>query len=259
MKRFISGILSVLLVLGFVFSGAAYAAAREVFVGIGNAFEPYAFIDEKGEPAGYDVAVLQEVDKRLPQYEFKFDSVEFTNLLLGVDAGKYDIVSQQFEKNPQRAEKYLFANEGFANYDKHIVVKKGRADIKTIDDLAGKTLSVTNGSASASIAQEYNEKHEKKININFDGANQVVYDNIVNDRIDAGVMTRRVWKRTNDAFGGGLGIVDGLYSKSDAYFIYAKKETQLRDDIDAAIKEIKKDGTLTKLSVQYTGADWNAE
>ncbi|MDR3264692.1 MAG: transporter substrate-binding domain-containing protein [Synergistaceae bacterium] len=245
----------------FAFAGGAFAAeVREIAVGIGNAFEPYAYVDANNQPAGYDVAVLKAVDERLPGYKFVFESLEFKNLLLGVDAGKLDIASQQFETNPERAAKYLFATEGFANYDKRIVVKKGRTDIKSTDDLVGKKIAVTGGSNSAAILEKYNAEHEKKIDIVYEGTNQVAYDNIVNGRIDAGVMTRRVFHRTNNAFGGGLDIVEeNLFSKSDAYFILAKKETQLRDDIDAALRELKKDGTLSKLSFEYTGGDYTAE
>jgi L-cystine transport system substrate-binding protein len=255
-KIFFAGVL-----FGLLFAGGAFAAeVRQIAIGIGNAFEPYAYIDENNQPAGYDVAVLKAVDERLPQYEFVFESLEFKNLLLGVDAGKYDIASQQFEVNPERAEKYLFTTEGFANYDKRIVVKKGRTDIQSIDDLVGKKVAVTGGSNSAAILEKYNATHDKKIDIVYEGSNQVAYDNIVNGRIDAGVMTRRVFNRVNNAFGGGLGIVEkNLFSKSDAYFILAKKETQLRDDIDAALRELKKDGTLSKLSFQYTNGDYTAE
>ncbi|SFM39382.1 transporter substrate-binding domain-containing protein [Pelosinus propionicus] len=111
---------------------------RQVLVGAGSTFEPYAYIDKNNQPAGYDVAVLKEIDARLPQYEFRFQSIELKNLLLSLDAKKINIATQQFEKNPDREAKYLFTNEGFANYDKRIVVAKGRTDIKTIDDLVGK-------------------------------------------------------------------------------------------------------------------------
>jgi L-cystine transport system substrate-binding protein len=259
--------LAIALLLGslsevFLWTGRpAFAAeAREIAIGIGNAFEPYAYIGADNQPAGYDVAVLKAVNERLPQYKFIFESMEFTNLLLSIDAGKLDIASQQFETNPEREAKYLFTKEGFANYDKRIVVKKGRADIKTIDDLAGKKVSVGSGSNSAAILEKYNAEHDKKIEIVYRASSQVDYDNVVNGRTDAAIMTRRVFNRVNDALGGGLGLVeDSLFSKSEAYFILAKSEAKLRDDIDGALLELKKDGALTKLSLEYTGGDYTVE
>ncbi len=234
---------------------------RQVPVGAGSTFEPYAYIDKDNQPAGYDVAVLKEIDARLPQYEFKFQSIELKNLLLSLDAKKINIATQQFEKNPDREAKYLFTNEGFANYDKRIVIAKGRTDIKTIDDLAGKRVGCSQGSNTAAILEKYNQGHDKKINIVYTtGGASVVYDDLVNGRLDAGVMTKKTFNRNNEAFGGGLGIIeDGLFSQSEAYFILSKNEVQLRDDIDKVLKEMKTDGTLSKLSYEYTNTDYNVE
>ncbi|TCS77487.1 transporter substrate-binding domain-containing protein [Pectinatus cerevisiiphilus] len=237
------------------------ANVREISVGVGSNFEPYAYIDNDNQPAGYDVAVLKEINRRLPQYQFKYQSIELKNLLLSLDAKKIQIATQQFEKNPDREEKYLFTNEGFANYDKRLVIAKGRTDIKTIDDLVGKKVGCAQGSNTAAILEKYNQTHQQKINIVYvQNASSAVYDDIVNGRLDAGVMTRKTFKRNQEAFGDGLDIVnDSLFSKSEAYFILSKNETQLRDDIDKVLKEMKEDGTLSKLSYEYTNSDYDVE
>ncbi len=75
---------------------------RKVYVAVGATFEPYTYIDENNQPAGYDVAVLQEIDNRLPQYEFQIENMELANISVALDAKKVSIGSQQFEKNPER-------------------------------------------------------------------------------------------------------------------------------------------------------------
>ena len=97
---------------------------RKVYVAVGATFESYTYIDENNQPAGYDVAVLQEIDNRLPQYEFQIENMELANISVALDAKKVSIGSQQFEKNPEREKKYLFTNEGFAAYNKRLVYKK---------------------------------------------------------------------------------------------------------------------------------------
>ena len=52
---------------------------------------------------------------------------------------------------------------------------------------------------------------------------------------------------------------DSYFSESQAYFMLAQGEEQLRDDMDTALKSMKEDGTLTKLSIEYTGSDYNSE
>ena len=78
---------------------------RKVYVAVGATFEPYTYIDENNQPAGYDVAVLQEIDNRLPQYEFQIENMELANISVALDVKKVSIGSQQFEKNPEREKK----------------------------------------------------------------------------------------------------------------------------------------------------------
>ncbi len=84
------------------------------------------------------MAVLQEIDNRLPQYEFQIENMELANISVALDAKRFPSDPSSLKKNPEREKKYLFTNEGFASYNKRLVYKKGRDDIHSIDDLAGK-------------------------------------------------------------------------------------------------------------------------
>lgn len=235
---------------------------RTVYVAVGASFEPYTYIDENNQPAGYDVAVLKAIDERLPQYEFEIENMELANISVALDAKKVSIGSQQFERNPEREKKYLFTEEGFANYNKRIVFKRGRTDIHSIDDLAGKRVSASQGSNTAAILEKYNTEHDEKIEIVYsNGAtSESIYDDVMNGRLDAILATRKTYNRYNESFGGGYEInEDSLFSESEAYFMLAQGEETLRDDMDRVLKELKEDGTLTELSIEYTGSDYDAE
>lgn len=238
------------------------ADVRTVYVAVGATFVPYTYIDENNEPAGYDVAVLKEIDARLPQYEFVIENMELANILVALDAKKVSIGSQQFEQNPERVKKYLFTSEGFANYNKRLVYKAGRTDIHSIDDLVGKKVSAGQGSNTAAILETYNAEHDGQIEIVYsNGAtDESIYDDVMNGRLDAIVATRKSYNRYNEAFGGGYEInEDSYFSESQAYFLLAQGEEQLRDDVDEALRSMKEDGTLTELSLEYTGTDYTSE
>ncbi len=64
---------------------------RKVYVAVGATFEPYTYIDENNQPAGYDVAVLQEIDNRLPQYEFQIENMELANISVALDARRFPL------------------------------------------------------------------------------------------------------------------------------------------------------------------------
>lgn len=48
-----------------------------LFFMCGNGYKPYCYIDENGQPAGYELEVLKAIDELLPQYEFEFEPTEF--------------------------------------------------------------------------------------------------------------------------------------------------------------------------------------
>ena len=54
-----------------------------------NYYVPYDFVNEKGESDGFEVAVMKEVAKKLPQYDFKFVPTSDDDSLIGVESGKY--------------------------------------------------------------------------------------------------------------------------------------------------------------------------
>ena len=110
--------------------------------------------------------------------------------------------------------------------------------------------------------QQRSWEHDNKIDIVYsNGAtNESIYDDVMNGRLDAIVATKKTFKKYNEAFGGGYDInEDSYFSESQAYFMLAQGEEQLRDDMDTALKSMKEDGTLTKLSIEYTGSDYNSE
>lgn len=74
------------------------AQVKKITVGTANDFEQVAFLDENGKLTGYDVEVIKEIDKRLTEYEFEFQTMDFSNILLSLETKKVDIAAHLFEK-----------------------------------------------------------------------------------------------------------------------------------------------------------------
>ena len=79
-----------------------------VKVGTGNNAAPFCYLDEDGNPVGYDLDVLKELDKRLEQYKFDIQTMDFSTLVVSIDSGSIDMLSHQLVKSEARKEKYLF-------------------------------------------------------------------------------------------------------------------------------------------------------
>lgn len=93
-KKILGLILAVTVAAGAAGCGKQAAkdgdGARVVRIAHTQAYVPYDFVNEQGESDGFEVAVMQEVAKLLPQYKFEFVPTSDDDLLIGVQSGKYD-------------------------------------------------------------------------------------------------------------------------------------------------------------------------
>jgi L-cystine transport system substrate-binding protein len=239
----------------------AATPATKIIVGTGTKFPRVCFIDENGKLTGFDVELLKIIDERLPQYDFEFQTMDFSNLLLSLETKKIDLVAHVMEKNPEREEKYLFNSEPYAHWRNRIVVDKANDSVQSLEDLKGKKALVGATSAQAQILENYNKEHDNAINIVYqNGAANDTVNQVTTGRVDATLSADFVLpiidpQNKLKAVGKELSSADILYvlRKDDA------DEQKLSDAIDGVIKELKKDGTLGKLSTEWLGADVTAE
>lgn len=243
-------------------SGSADAASsdgvRKIIVGTGTQFPNVCFIDENGKLTGYDVELVREIDKRLPDVEFEFKTMEFSNLLLSLETNKIDFVAHQMETNPEREEKYLFNKVPYSIFLNRVAVAKDNNTIKGLDDLKGKKVLTGATSNAAYLLNQYNKTHNNAIDVVYtSGAANDTVQQIVSGRVDATITTDFANRFNTDADGNvALKTVGEPLNESNVYFVFRKDEQPLADEIDKAITEIKADGTLKKLSEQWLGDDF---
>jgi L-cystine transport system substrate-binding protein len=238
-------------------SEATKSNPKTVIIGTGNAFKPYCYLDANGKPAGYEINVLKEVNKRLPQYKFQFQPMDFTNVLLSLQSGKVDVGAHQFEKNPEREQKFLFSNESYTTFILRITDLKNRTDINSIDDLKGKKVQVGKGSNDAYTLEQYNKTHGDAIKLVYSSADiATTIKSLEAGDIDAFISVTRLVEQYNKTFGDKLKTVGSPISSSSTYYLYRKSDTTLQKDIDKALKAMKADGTLEKISKETLGGDY---
>lgn len=242
-------------------SPSADGQVKKIVVGTGTQFPKVAFLDDKGKLTGFDVELVKKIDERLPGYEFELQTMDFGNLLLSLETKKIDFVAHEMEKNPEREEKYLFNKEPYAHWRNKIIVAKDNDSIKSLDDLAGKKVLTGATSAEAQILENYNKDHDKKINIVYqNGAANDTVNQVSSGRVDATLGADFSLPLIDPQ--GKLKTVGDDLSEADILFVFRKNDPesqQLADDVDGAIKELKADGTLGKLSKEWLGQDFTAD
>jgi L-cystine transport system substrate-binding protein len=82
----------------------APVAVTKIVVGTGSQFPKVAFLDDSGKLTGFDVELVREIDKRLPEYEFELQVLDFTNILLSLETKKIDSCPRIREKRRPRSQ-----------------------------------------------------------------------------------------------------------------------------------------------------------
>ncbi|MUT66863.1 transporter substrate-binding domain-containing protein [Paenibacillus sp. NEAU-GSW1] len=241
-------------------NGASSKDVKKVIVGTGSDFEQVAFLDKDGKLTGYDVEVIREIDRRLEEYEFEFQTFDFSNILLSLEAGKIDLAAHLFEKNPEREQKFYFNQEPYAYWRNKIIVASSNNDpIKSLDDLKGKKVLIGPTSAQAQILENYNKDHNDAIKIVYqqDDANDEVQQ-VSSGRVDATLGADFLLPIKDPQ--GKLKTVGDALNEGHIQYVFRKDDPEskkLADAVDQTIKELKADGTLKKLSEEWLGLDFS--
>ncbi|MDR3669502.1 MAG: transporter substrate-binding domain-containing protein [Holophaga sp.] len=247
-------------ILGLLASQSLAAAPRQVVtVGTEGVYAPFTFLDEKGVITGYDVEVVQEIARRV-NVEVKFVPTPWDSMFLALDARKFDLVANEIAKNPQRAQKYNFS-ESYMVSGAQIIVRGDRPGTFSngYADLKGLKVGTGVGSNYSKRLEDFNQKNGNQISLKYyDGNLTTVLQDIVAGRLDATVNDRLTVGYNAKKLGTNVKVVGKPLDYEPAYFVF-RKDAQgqaLTTLFDQGLAQIRKDGTLAKLSHKWFGADY---
>ena len=210
------------------------------------AFPPYEMTTDAGEFEGIDIETAQAIADKLG-LELQIDDMDFDAALLSVQQGKADIVMAGVTVTDERKAVMDFS-DSYATGIQSIIVPEG-SDIASPDDLAGKKIGTQRGTTGYIYCSD-----------DFGDENVVAYDNgltavqaLNNGQVDA-VVIDNAPAQEFVAANPGLKILDTSYAEED-YAIGMAKGSSLEDAVNAALAELKADGTLQSIVDKYITAE----
>lgn len=226
----------------------------KLVIALEGAWQPWSFHDESDTLVGYDVEVSRAIAEKLG-VEPEYVESDWDSLFAGLDAGRYDLVCNGVEVTEERAKTYNFTTP-YGYIHTALAVRKDNEDIKSFEDLAGKTTANSLASTYMELAESYGatvqgiDTLEETIQLLTAGridatlnADVSFYD-YLNVHPDADF---KLVAQTEDASHVAIPL-----RKGDA-------SATLLDAINTAIDELRADGTLKELSEKYFGQDISAE
>lgn len=230
------------LTLGCTKEDEPTAKAKILKIATSADFPPFEFQDEKGqEYVGFDMDIIRAVAKEMG-YEAQITSVNFDGLIPALEAKNVDVIIAGISINDERSKKVLFSLPYYTS-GLTIVVKKDNTAINSFFDLHGKTVAVQLGTTSAMEVKKMNDVKVKEFTTSTDtflelkngGVDAVVNDRPVNDRYIV---------EHNDT---NVRVLSDLLTSEDYGIACNKTNTKLKEKIDEALTNIKKNGEYDKI------------
>ena len=229
-------------------------------VGTMGTYEPFSYVDANGVITGYDLEVLRLIQKTDPALEFEFIAGPWDSLFHGLDSDRFQLLANQITSNPDRAAKYLLTDNTYALCVSQLIVKKGRTDIQSLNDLKGKKIGTTVGDSFTRILEDWNSENGNILDIvYYEEDVTIVLQDIVNGRIDATLNDPIMAVGKAKAQNLDVEPVGRRIAEQPTHFIIKKDKTgtTIKAKLDAALEKIKADGSLSQLSIDWFGVDYS--
>ncbi|PJN90490.1 amino acid ABC transporter substrate-binding protein [Bacillus sp. mrc49] len=208
---------------------------------------------ENGKLTGFDVELTERIAKNLG-YKVEWVTSDFSGIMGQLGSGKLDTVANAVAITTERQEQFHFTDP-YSYYGAQIVSNTKNKEIKSLEDLKGKTVSGVLGSNNIANLEKYDKKGEIKIRTyeTRDGAMQ----DAINNRVDGYINSRPILVaeiKKNDL---PLKLVGDPVAYENVGYPFPKTEKgkKLNEEFTTEIKKLKEDGTLAKLSNKYFGED----
>lgn len=223
-------------------------------VAMEGTWAPWTYHDENDNLVGFDVEVAQKIAEKLG-VEVTFVEGEWDGLFAGLDSGRYDMVVNGVEITDERAEKYDFT-EPYGYIRTALIVADGNEDIKTFEDLNGKTTTNSMASTYMTLAESYGATVTP-----VDSLDQTL-DLVIAGRVDATLNAEVSFYDYMNVHPDAPVRVVALTDDASHVSIPIRKEeatAAFKAAVDQAIRELKESGELAEISIKYFGSDITRE
>lgn len=225
---------------------------------------PFTYKDKNDKLTGYDITIAKAVFDKIPGYKLDFEVTDFGSIFTGIDSGIYQMGINNLSYNKERAAKYIYTTPIFK--DQYVIaVAADNNNIKSFNDILGKSTEIDPATNYAAALQKFNEKnksnpvkisysetdlveilrHVESGNYGFqliDGPMLDVYMKEYHLKLKKIILTDEEQRQISDPY---------------SYFVFSKDQKELADKVSKVLAGLVKDGTIKKIGIQFFGNDYS--
>lgn len=216
-------------------------------VGVDNTYPPFEFTVD-GELVGIDVDLINAIAED-QGFDIEIEQMDFSGIIPSMQAKELDIGMGGMSITDERKETVDFS-EPYFEAGISLVVGEDTEDIEGLEDLAGKTVAVKNGTVGAAFAEEHQDDYEFEIIQVNDSAS--MFQEVINGTAEALMEDFPVISYAIVEGELALKIVGDRLS-GDHYGISVLKgeNADLLQMINEGLANLKEDGTYDDIISEY--------
>ena len=258
--RVLAMCLACLVVLGGMFFPASKPAhaADVITVGTNPEFPPFEYINNDGEPDGFDMAVIKAIGKA-EGFDVEIVSMEFKSLVASLANGSLDAAIAGMTVTEERKQSVDFSDSYYTA--KQCIIVPVDSEITGLADLNGKKIGVQEGTTGDFLAtpaddntindpttevQRFKKGTDAVVSLNNGGVDAVIIDK----------NPAETFVANNE---GKLKMMEDNTSTEEYAIAVGKGNEELLAKINSGMQKIKEDGTFDKLVAQYIGGEEKSE
>ena len=219
-------------------------------VGFDAEYPPYGYMDDNGEYTGFDIELAQAVCD-IEGWELVKTPIDWDSKDLELNNGNIDCIWNGFTMNG-REDDYTWSDP-YVNNDQVMIVAKD-SGIKKLADLKDKYVGVQAGSAALGLLKEGGDQEDLAktfADLQEYADYNTAFAELQAGTVDAVAMDIGVAKYQIESRDDGYEILDEKLNSEQYAIGFKKGNTELRDKVNADIKKLYEDGTVTKLAEKY--------
>jgi cystine transport system substrate-binding protein len=225
-------------------------------VGTTGSSPPATMYDADAELVGYDIDLSRKLAADLG-LKVEFVTLEWSAMLAGVQAGRFDMVASSVARTPDRVASASFTMS--SPYVVNGVAGARRASdtaIKTWQDACGKRIGIVKGASEIATARAALPAGCLDNVRDYPGWSELLLD-LQNGRIDLLVGNYLTPSYMITSVKRPLAMLDKMITVSTSGLVIRKEEPDLSTAIDALIAKYRDDGSLKALTEKWVGKELN--
>jgi ABC-type amino acid transport substrate-binding protein len=229
-------------------------ANDQIVVGVAWDYPPFAYIDPNFQVVGFDIALIQEIGRRL-DIPVDIQNFTFEGLTGALALNQIDIAVAAISITPERAAQMSFSPVYYVNQTAILARKDSKLDITNLNQMVGYRIGVQSGTVYENLVQtlliDTGLMSADKM-LSYMHPDEAIRDLLENrtDLVLIGQASARYYSARMD-----VGIVGQGFEQQDLAIAMRLNTPKLKFEIDRVLDNMLTDGTMLRLIQTHIQSD----